>query len=102
MRNAATAPSAKNPGKKTRRAPATPTQPPPAPAKGGKITLVVGLIQRPGGATLPELMQATGWQAHSVRGTIAGAIKKTLGLAVISTKSEAGRVYRIETADDAA
>src|SRR5687767_2030585 len=89
---------------KTRRKTTRPAAAPAAPAKstGGKIGLVVGLIQRSGGATLPELMAATGWQAHSVRGAIAGAIKKTLGLTVISTKSEAGRVYRIEATDDAA
>jgi hypothetical protein len=41
------------------------------------------------------MMQATGWQAHSVRGALSGALKKKLALAVISTKTEAGRVYRI-------
>ena len=41
------------------------------------------------------MMAATGWQAHSVRGAISGAIKKKLGLDVRSEKTEGGRVYRI-------
>jgi len=72
-----------------------------APGSRGKLGQVVALLRRPDGATLPDLMAATGWQAHSVRGAIAGAIKKKLGLVVTSTKSDAGRVYRIEAADDA-
>jgi hypothetical protein len=61
----------------------------------GKIAILIGLLERPDGATTADLMAATGWQAHSVRGAIAGSIKKTLGLSVLSEKSEAGRVYRI-------
>ena len=41
------------------------------------------------------MMAATGWQAHSVRGAISGAIKKTLGFNVVSEKTEAGRTYHI-------
>ncbi|MDB5446190.1 MAG: hypothetical protein JWQ97_1507 [Phenylobacterium sp.] len=76
--------------------------PPPTGAPAGKLGRVISLLRRPAGANITELMDATGWQAHSVRGAIAGAIKKKLGLQVLSTKSEAGRVYRIEAADDAA
>ncbi len=48
------------------------------------------------GATIEEIVEATGWQAHSVRGAISGALKKKLGLAVTSEKVQArGRVYRI-------
>ena len=67
----------------------------------GKIGALVARMRAPGGATIPDLMETTGWQAHSVRGAIAGAIKKKLGLAVTSTKTEAGRVYRIEAPGDA-
>ncbi len=56
---------------------------------------MVALMQRREGATLDELIQATGWQAHSVRGAIAGALKTKRKLAVSSTKSDAGRVYAI-------
>jgi hypothetical protein len=67
----------------------------PAKAPKGKIAILIGLLERSDGATTADLMAATGWQAHSVRGAIAGSIKKTLGLTVLSEKSEAGRVYRI-------
>ena len=67
----------------------------------GKLGLVLQLLGRSSGATVEDLMQATGWQAHSVRGVIAGSIKKKLGLAVTSTKAEGGRVYRLEAGRDA-
>jgi hypothetical protein len=63
---------------------------------GTKLALLLDLLQRKGGATIAEVMKATGWQAHSVRGAISGALKKKLGLAVASDKVEGrGRVYRI-------
>jgi hypothetical protein len=63
---------------------------------GTKLALLLELLQRKGGATIAEVMKATGWQAHSVRGAISGALKKKLGLAVASDKVEGrGRVYRI-------
>lgn len=61
----------------------------------GKIGTLVELLRRPGGATVEVMMAATGWQAHSVRGAMSGAVKKGLGLNVASEKSEAGRIYRI-------
>jgi hypothetical protein len=67
-------------------------------APKGKLGALVTLLRRERGATLPEMMDATGWQAHSVRGAIAGAIKKKLGLTVLSEKSEDGRSYRIPEA----
>jgi hypothetical protein len=65
------------------------------PLPKGKIGALVGLLRRPSGATVETMMQATGWQAHSVRGAMSGAIKKNLGLAIASDKTEDGRVYRI-------
>jgi hypothetical protein len=61
----------------------------------GKIAILIGLLTQPEGATIAAMMDATGWQAHSVRGAISGSIKKALGIAVISEKTEAGRTYRI-------
>ena len=59
---------------------------------------ILALLQRRGGATLEELMSATGWQAHSLRGFISGAIGKKMGLAVESAKrQDGGRVYAIRS-----
>ena len=64
-----------------------------------KQALVIGLLQRPEGATIAQIMEATGWQQHTVRGTLAGTLKKRLGLTITSTKEAGGqRVYRIESA----
>jgi hypothetical protein len=68
----------------------------PTPQRKGKIAGLVELLRQPGGTTVEAMMEATGWQAHSVRGAMSGAIKKGLGLAVISEKTEAGRIYRLE------
>ena len=54
------------------------------------------MLQRPEGATIDQICTATGWQAHTVRGTFAGAFKKKLGLTIVSDKPQGGeRVYRI-------
>lgn len=57
---------------------------------------VIRMLQRPEGATIVQICGATGWQAHTVRGTFAGAFKKKLGLTIVSEKHEGGqRIYRI-------
>jgi len=57
---------------------------------------VIAMLKRPEGATIGEICLATGWQAHTVRGTFAGAFKKKLGLTLTSEKPEGGeRIYRI-------
>lgn len=61
-----------------------------------KLAVLQGLLQREKGATLDELVVATGWQPHSVRGAISGTLKKKRGLDITSAKVEGrGRVYRI-------
>ncbi len=55
-----------------------------------KQSTVLGLLRRQNGATIPEIIDATGWQAHSVRGFFAGALKKRLQIDVISEKGEDG------------
>jgi hypothetical protein len=61
-----------------------------------KLALVIDHLSRQDGATIEELVKATKWQPHSVRGAISGALKKKLGLDVTSEKVEGrGRVYRI-------
>ena len=62
-----------------------------------KQALVIALLQRPEGATIAQIMKATQWQQHTVRGTLAGSLKKRLGLTITSTKEVGGpRIYRIE------
>ena len=62
-----------------------------------KSAKVLDLLKRPGGATAKELMKATGWQPHSVRGFISGTIGKKMKLTVVSTKGEDGeRNYSIK------
>jgi Protein of unknown function (DUF3489) len=64
---------------------------------GSKAAAVLELLKRPDGATLAELMKATGWQAHSVRGFLSGTVSKKLGLAVTSAKVEDGeRTYSVK------
>jgi hypothetical protein len=69
--------------------------------KVGRVTKrerVLSLLSRSEGASIAEMMQATDWQQHSVRGFLAGAVKKKLGFSLASTKGDDGlRRYRIET-----
>ena len=64
--------------------------------ESSKQAEVVRMLQRPEGATIAQICDATGWQAHTVRGTFAGALKKKLGLTITSDKVKgAERVYRV-------
>jgi hypothetical protein len=56
---------------------------------------VIAMLRRPEGATVGEVVSATGWQRHTVRGVFSGTLKKKLSLTLASTKEERGRVYRI-------
>ena len=56
---------------------------------------VIRMLQRPEGATIAQICEATKWQSHTVRGTFAGAFKRRLGLTLVSDKTDGGdRVYR--------
>lgn len=75
----------------------TPTsnEDPATPLPKTKIAIVISLLRRPEGASLEMLVRSTGWQAHSVRGIMAGAIKKKIGLTITSEKIDGLRIYRI-------
>ena len=64
---------------------------------GSKTATILEMLKRPGGATAKELLKATGWQPHSLRGFLSGTIGKKLGLTVVSTKGEDGeRSYSVK------
>ena len=60
-----------------------------------KQAAVIALLRRPEGATVTEIVAATGWQPHTVRGLFSGTLKKKLGLTLSSAQEQRGRVYRI-------
>ena len=63
---------------------------------GTKQALMIAMLKRPEGATVEQIAEATGWARHTVRGAMAGALKKKLGLAITSEKTEsAARTYHL-------
>ena len=71
--------------------------------EGSKQALVIEMLKRPEGATIEQISEVTGWQKHTIRGTFSGALKKKLGLTIVSEKvagtTGAGqRLYRITDA----
>ncbi|MBZ0129550.1 MAG: DUF3489 domain-containing protein [Rhodobacteraceae bacterium] len=75
---------------------ATPEPKRPSPRAGTKQAMLIAQLQAPEGATMDSMIAATGWQPHTVRGAMSGALGKKLGLVVTSAKEEGrGRVYRI-------
>ena len=66
------------------------------PRAGSKEAQVIAMLRRPEGATLAQIGESTGWQAHTIRGFFAAALKKRHGFAVTSEKPEGGgRTYRL-------
>ena len=64
--------------------------------ENSKQAQVIAMLKRPEGATIAQICAATGWQAHTVRGTFAGAFKKKLGLEITSSKEQGSeRIYTI-------
>jgi hypothetical protein len=69
------------------------------PRAGTKQAMLIAMLRAPEGATIAEIVTATNWQSHTVRGAIAGALKKRLGLEVTSENvEERGRVYKLPAA----
>lgn len=98
-----TPPRAQRAVRRAAKAPSSAATQPPQPkstaktasAPGGKLGVIVGMMRRPEGATVAQMSKATDWLPHSVRGALAGAVRKKHRLTVTSEKTDAGRVYRI-------
>jgi hypothetical protein len=81
---------AKKPAKGVKKAPGA--------RDGSKTATILEMLKRPGGATAKELLKATGWQPHSLRGFLSGTVGKKLGLTVVSAKGEDGeRSYSVKS-----
>jgi Protein of unknown function (DUF3489) len=68
-------------------------------APNSKQSRVVAMLQSPSGATIAAMMKVTGWQQHSVRGFLAGVVRKRLKLKLGSKKVDGNRVYQITRGD---
>ena len=66
---------------------------------GSKQSRVIAMLQSPTGVTIAAMMKATGWQQHSVRGFLAGVVRKRLKLKLGSKKVDGNRVYQIASGD---
>ena len=68
----------------------------PAAKSETKHARIIAVLRSPAGATIAALVTATKWQQHSVRGFLAGVVRKRLGLNLVSEQTDKGRVYRIK------
>jgi hypothetical protein len=60
-----------------------------------KRARIIAMLRTPAGATIAAMMTATDWQQHSVRGFLAGVVRRKLGLNLLSEPTDQGRIYRI-------
>ena len=60
-----------------------------------KKALIIAMLRAPGGVTIEAMARAAKWQPHSVRGFLAGVVRKKLGLTLVSADGENGRVYQV-------
>jgi hypothetical protein len=67
----------------------------PTAGRESKKARIIAMLRAPGGVTIEAMARATKWQPHSVRGFLAGVVRKKLGLYLISVAGDGGRVYRI-------
>ena len=92
---AATRPDARKTRKSKSRARSVALTPKAAAPPNTKHARIIAMLRAPAGATLATIITATEWQPHSVRGFLAGVVRKKLGLNLVSEQTDKGRVYRI-------
>src|ERR1700694_2127163 len=92
---AATRSTARKTAKPTSRKRSAPASPKSATRPDTKHARIIAMLRTPAGATIAAITTVTDWQQHSVRGFLAGVVRKKLGLNLISEQTEKGRVYRI-------
>jgi hypothetical protein len=93
---AATRSTARNASKPKSRARSAPVSSKPATGPNTKHARIIAMLRTSAGATIASLVTATDWQQHSVRGFLAGVVRKKLGLNLVSEQTDKGRVYRIK------
>jgi hypothetical protein len=93
---AATRSTARKTAKPVSRERSAPASSRPAAGPETKHARVIAILRKPAGATIPAIMAVTDWQQHSVRGFLAGIVRKKLGLNLVSDQTDKGRVYRIK------
>jgi Protein of unknown function (DUF3489) len=93
---ATTRSSTRKTGKPASRKRSAPVSPRLAAGVDTKHARIIAMLRTPAGATIASLVTATEWQQHSVRGFLAGVVRKKLGLNLVSEQTDKGRVYRIK------
>jgi len=93
---AATRSTARKAAKPASRERSTPTSPRSVARPDTKHARILAMLRTPAGATIAAIMTATEWQQHSVRGFLAGVVRKKLRLNLVSELTDKGRVYRIK------
>ena len=93
---AATRSTARKTAKPASRKRPAPASSKPAARPDTKHARIIAMLRTPAGATIAAIMTATEWQQHSVRGFLAGVVRKKLGLNLVSEQTDKGRVYRIK------
>jgi hypothetical protein len=93
---AATRATARKISKSKSRARTAPVSSKPATSAHTKQARIIAMLRTSAGATIASLVTATDWQQHSVRGFLAGVVRKKLGLDLVSEQTDKGRVYRIK------